>query len=100
MTQRTEMIADQTLTALTNLCVRAAEDAACLYVRQNADDPSALGDRLFVALKDGITDAVESALDDAREAVDAGMSGYAVPTMRATMRLFGIDAAKRALGES
>lgn len=56
-------------------------------------------DLLVIALRDAAKDGIGQALDDAKEAIDAGMGAVADATFAASIALLGIKAAKVALGE-
>lgn len=83
----------------------AGEQAAALMMRGATDYLHArmvtpcdeLLDLLVVELRAGTAAAVEESLKDAKACMEANMPLYIGPNFSATMRLAGIDAAKRAI---
>ena len=63
----------------------------CLSQNVNPKDHAT---ELVTALRAKVEDTMTEALADGREAMDAGMTGWASATMTATFRLAGINAAK------
>ncbi len=86
--------------ALASVALRHALSGALAYFRKEGRMPTeAEAPALEAAFKEELDTTLPGALDDAKEALAANMTDVAVATFAASLRLAGIRAAKRVLGQ-
>lgn len=90
---------DAQMKDLVDIAASAMLEGAAAYMRANGRDPRAHADALTTSVREIAATALTAALNDARDAINIGMVDVGVATFVASMRLAGIAAAKRVLGE-
>lgn len=90
---------DCTVEALAEAAAAAAMRASVSYVKKQGTARPDL-DTWTAALRKHVKDALPAALEDAKAALECGMSSAAEQTFTASMVLAGIAAAKEALGQT
>ena len=83
---------DKFIDEAANTAIKGAVD----YIKANRPgyDIVANADPIIEAIRKRLKADLPKALDDAREAIEANMAGYASATFLSSMRLAGIEAAK------
>lgn len=68
------------------------------YCKSKGVNPLDHSEAIVAGLKEAVSDTMSEALADAKEAYEAGMSGWMSATATASFRLAGINVAKKVLG--